>query len=363
MGELDALGTAVTGGMLARAVEPAAGEASADGRTHERNCLNCGAPLAGPYCAQCGQKSHVHRSLRAFMGDFVAGVLNFEGKFWRTLPMLAWCPGILTRRYIDGQRARFISPIALFLFSVFLLFATIQLIGGPSGMGDFTSGDQAYHSTDEAIAGEKAKLARLEERRAKAAASPERALVRGDDIKEIDQDIEDQRKALATLERFKSEGVVNAVLADKDAVNVHSSVPLVNDAIKRAKANPQLAIYRLQDAASKYAWVLIPISAPFLWLLFPFSRRFKLYDHTVFVTYSLAFIMLLVVAMSLWGAAGLPGVAWAALVPPVHMYRDLKGAYGLGRFGALWRTALLLLFAVIALSLFAMTVIVLGMSG
>jgi len=354
MGDFDALGTAVTGGMLARAVEPGAGEANADGRTHERNCLNCGVPLTGPYCAQCGQKAHVHRSLRAFMGDFVAGVLNFEGKFWRTLPMLAWCPGILTRRYIDGQRARFISPIALFLFSVFLLFATIQLIGGRTGMGDLASGNPAYHSTDEAIAGEKAKLARLQAKRAKADPG---------DIKELDGDIAERRKALATLERFRSEGVVNAVLADKDAVNVNSSVPMVNDAIQRAKANPQLAIYRLQDAASKYAWVLIPISAPFLWLLFPFSRRFKLYDHTVFVTYSLAFMMLLVIGMSLWGAAGLPGVGFAALVPPVHMYRDLKGAYGLSRLGALWRTGVLLLFTVIALSLFAMAVVVLGMSG
>lgn len=355
MGEFDALGTAVTGGMLARAVEPAAGEASADGRTHERNCLNCGAPLTGAYCAQCGQKSHVHRSLRAFMGDFVAGVLNFEGKFWRTVPMLAWRPGQLTRRYIEGQRARFISPIALFLFSVFLLFATIQLIGGPSNLGSLTSGDQTYHSTDEAIAGEQAKLARLERRRAKADA---------EDIKELDRDIADQKKALETLERFKREGVLNAVLANKDSdLDVRSSVPVVNDAIKRAKANPQLALYRLQDAASKYAWVLIPISAPFLWLLFPFSRRFGIYDHTVFVTYSLAFMMLLVIAMSLWGAAGLPGVAFAALYPPIHMYRDLKGAYHLSRFGALWRTLALLLFAAIALALFAMAVIVLGMSG
>ena len=40
----------------------------------------------------------------------------------RTLPMLAWKPGELTRRYIDGQRARFVSPIALFLFCVFLMF-------------------------------------------------------------------------------------------------------------------------------------------------------------------------------------------------------------------------------------------------
>ena len=355
MGDFDALGTAVTGGMLARAVEPAAGEAGRDGRTHEHNCLNCGAPLHGAYCSQCGQKAHVHRSLRAFAGDFVAGVLNFEGKFWRTLPMLAWCPGILTRRYIDGQRARFISPIALFLFSVFLLFGTIQLIGGPSGLGDLTAGGATYHSTDEAIAGEKAKLARLEARRAKADA---------EEIKEVDIDIADQKKSLEMLERFKREGVVNAVLADQESdLNINSSVPMVEEAIKRAKANPQLAIYRLQDAASKYAWVLIPISAPFLWLLFPFSRRFRLYDHTVFVTYSLAFMMLLVIGMSLWGAAGLPGVAFAALFPPVHMYRDLKGAYGLTRFGALWRTSVLLLFTLIAMSLFAIAVVVLGMRG
>ena len=63
------------------------------------------------------------------MGDFVAGIVNFEGKFWRTLPMLAWCPGDLTRRYIAGERARFISPIALYLFSVFLMFAVLNLTG------------------------------------------------------------------------------------------------------------------------------------------------------------------------------------------------------------------------------------------
>jgi hypothetical protein len=158
--------------------------------------------------------------------------------------------------------------------------------------------------------------------------------------------------------------VVNAVLADPETVNVRSSVPMVNQAIQRAKANPQLAIYRLQDAASKFAWVLIPISVPFMWLLFPFSRRFKLYDHTVFVTYSLAFMMLLVVALSIWGSVGLAGAAFpAVLVPPIHMYRQLKGAYALGRAGALWRTVLLLLFAVIALSLFALTVVVVGTTG
>ncbi len=63
------------------------------------------------------------------MGDFIAGLLNFEGKFWRTLPMLAWRPGEMTRRYIAGERARFISPVALYLFTVFAMFAVLNFTG------------------------------------------------------------------------------------------------------------------------------------------------------------------------------------------------------------------------------------------
>jgi hypothetical protein len=34
--------------------------------------------------------------------------------------------------------------------------------------------------------------------------------------------------------------------------------------------------------------------------------------------------------------------------PPLHMYKQLRGTYGIGRFGALWRTVALLSFSVIA---------------
>ena len=47
MPDIEAVGDAVTGGLVARAVEPGAGEA--DGHTHEKNCLNCGAALVGAY--------------------------------------------------------------------------------------------------------------------------------------------------------------------------------------------------------------------------------------------------------------------------------------------------------------------------
>ena len=134
MGEFEAVGDVVTGATIGRAVEPKAGEPGADGHTHEPNCLNCGTLLQGDFCHACGQHAHVHRTLTAFFHDLVHGVLHFEGKIWRTLPMLAWRPGELTRRYVDGQRATFVSPIALFLFSVFLMFATVSFFGG---MGEF----------------------------------------------------------------------------------------------------------------------------------------------------------------------------------------------------------------------------------
>ncbi|MFN3228333.1 MAG: DUF3667 domain-containing protein, partial [Asticcacaulis sp.] len=92
-------------------------------------CLNCQTPLQGDYCHACGQAAHSHRTLHGFVHDLLHGAFHFEGRIWHTLPMLAFRPGTLTRRYIDGQRIRFISPVALFLFLVFLTFAVFSLGG------------------------------------------------------------------------------------------------------------------------------------------------------------------------------------------------------------------------------------------
>jgi Protein of unknown function (DUF3667) len=353
MRELDALGEVVTGAALARSVEPGTGQLW-DGHSTEKACLNCGTPLVGSYCYACGQQARVVRTLGAFAQDFLTGALNIEGKIFKSLPLLAWRPGELTRRYIDGQRARFVSPLALFLFCVFLLFAAIQFAGG-AGMNNVSVGDQVYHSTDEAIGGVQAKIAKLQRKRAKADA---------DDTAEIDQSLAEQNKQLQALLRIKQLGITNAVLANAKENGSSTEIPILKEAVAKAKANPQLALYKLQDAASKFAWLLIPISVPFMWLLFPFSRRFKLYDHSVFVTYSLSFMMLLAAALTLCGNVGGPIVPLLAVfVPPIHMYRQLRGTYGIGRFGALWRLTLLLTFALTAFSLFAVAVVLLGISG
>ncbi|GAA4713393.1 DUF3667 domain-containing protein [Sphingomonas lutea] len=346
MGEMEGLGEAVTGGLLARAVEPGGGEARDDGHTHERNCLNCGTRLTGPYCTACGQKAHVHRSLRAFMQDFAAGLFNFEGKFWRTLPMLVWRPGEMTRRYIAGERARFISPIALYLFTVFAMFATLNFTGAldPGTRDDFKREIQAE------IAEEQQALAKAEAARRTIAGKDQ-------DTTAIETRIAQIRQEIADKQAEADSGGLVVTDGDEEEQIPSWLRPLIDG----TRENPQLMAQKIQDAASKYSWLLIPISVPFLWLLFPLRRRYKMYDHTVFVTYSLSFMMILVVISGLLVSAGMTALAsFLFFVPPIHMYRHLKGAYQLGRWSALLRTAALVTFACICASLFLVASVAIG---
>ena len=345
VGEIESIGDAVTGGLVGRAVEPKAGETVDDGHTHEANCLNCGTRLAGDFCHACGQRAHVHRTLTAFFHDFLHGVLHFEGKIWRTLPLLAWRPGELTRRYVDGQRASFISPVALFLFCVFLMFAAVSLAG--STLGDLPEAAKADLRKE--IQLNEARLVQLEARLSAARKA-------GQPVASLDERIRELR---AEIEAGKA---VQEGDFSKTAVRTSSDLPdWLNEGIGKAAKNPELLVYKLKTNAYKFSWLIIPLSVPFVWLLFPFSRRFRMYDHTVFVTYSLCFMMLLVVAGILFqsiGLAAIGGLLW--LLPPFHMYRQLKGAYRLGRWGALWRATLLTIFAFIVISLFAAVLVGMG---
>jgi hypothetical protein len=344
MPDLEAIGDAATGAVLARAVEPRTGEA-ADGHTHEKNCLNCGAELTGDYCHACGQRAHVHRTLGAFWHDLLHGVLHFEGKIWRTLPMLVWRPGELTRRYIDGERAKFVSPMALFLFSAFLMFAVASFTGALSS---------AVHPPS---ARDLSRSIAMQERELETARRQRDAALRANrSTATADAKISELQQELAITRGIQ---VGNVERIAKTQINAPE---WLSEPIAKAAKNPDLLFYKLKTNAYKFSWMLIPLSVPFLWLLFPFSRRFRLYDHTVFVTYSLSFMTLLVVTAILIGVAGLPQIAgFAMLIPPVHMYRQLKGAYGLTPGSALARTFLLVAFSVVAIGLFLLLLFGLGL--
>ena len=276
------IGDIAAGALAAPATEPEHCEA-ADGHSDEATCLNCGTGLVGSHCHRCGQAAHVHKTIAAFFHDLAHGVFHFEGKIWRTLPMLAWHPGRLTRQYIDGRRASYVSPIALFLFVVFLTFALFNVAGEPIHID---GGKDWLASTNNGTA-EAAAVRRLDALKADLA----RATKAGELTASIEGQIAGAEGALAGI-RAESKTKLPSEIAKADDPADRSLTDAVNSAWQKATTNPDLAIYKAQSSAYKYSWLLIPLSVPFMWLLFPFSRRFHLYDHIVFVTYSLCFMLL-----------------------------------------------------------------------
>lgn len=344
------------GGDVPREQAPAKLEA---GHTTEASCLNCGAGLLGPHCHQCGQKAHFHRTLAAFFHDLLHGVLHWEGKTWRTVKMLAWHPGRLTREYIDGRRKSYVGPVAMFLFTVFLSFAVFQLLGGSEALTPDLDSDvraemeDAYRESGKQLSDARANLASLD------ADDPDRA----EAAAELEE-IRNNREALAGALQVIGSDLVSPDEPTRD-VNVEIET---KSAWQKAKENPQLLAYKMQTNIYKFAWLLIPLSVPFVWLLYCWRRQFRMYDHTVFTTYSITFMIALAGISTLliyWTETSGNGL-WAVpgslllLYAPVHMYRQLRGAYGSSRWGAFLRMLLLSLFAWLAIALFATALILMA---
>ncbi|MDP3572499.1 MAG: DUF3667 domain-containing protein [Archangium sp.] len=401
-GEIEAAGAALTAGLAASAIDGSKGH----GDGGHGACANCGAELHGNYCAVCGQPAHVHRTLGHMVEEFLHGLLHFDTRAWRTLPLLAFRPGTLTNEYIHGKRARYISPLALFLLTVFTMFFVFAFTGGAMVNGD---GTQATASAAEMRANiatleTEAATANAEMARARAALDAIPPTIAEDDpareaavaaFEAAEETADDKARDIRTLQRTLS--VVERVTAEAPKavpgaeaepvkvtgmdlfyeeisqaahngdITVNTGFKTVDKKILEKLKNPELAIYKIQNTAYKFSFLLVPISLPFMWLLFFWKRGVTLFDHAVFVLYSLSFMSLLFVIgalLSMWVAPLLEGfLAVTSLAIPVHIYFQLKGAYSLGWFSALWRTFFLLIFCALALSLFLLAIIVLGLAG
>jgi len=389
-GEIEAIGAATTAGLAATAIDEP--RSSKKKRGHGA-CANCGADLTGKrYCAECGQPAHLHHALLNMIEEFVRGLVLFDTRIWRTLGLLVLRPGTLTYNYIHGKRARYISPISLFLLAVFAMFLVFELTGG-SRLGVSTQAGEAQRTVQIEVAEDQ--LAAAEE----TLADLKKDGASGGAIEAAQLQVNARQKV---LEKFKGEQAAGAEAAGEqiDAPSTDGSVRVdtvknlnlndgslydqirksaqdgdakantgfkaLDDKINENLLNPELAVYKIQNAAYKFAFLLVPISLPFVWLMFMWRRGTTLFDHTVYILYSLTFVSIQFIVLSLAILLfGEPG--WLAapllLAGPVHAFFHLKGGYGLGWFSAIWRLPFQLIFSLIGMTLFLIVIFVLGLAG
>jgi hypothetical protein len=387
-GHGEAAADVITGGVIAHAIEPDAG--TAQGHGEHGKCRNCGNALAGAYCSACGQPAHLHRSLASLGHDILHGVFHFEGKVWHTIPELLFHPGRLTRRYIDGERVRFVSPMALYLFTVFLMFAVFSFTSSrwlsiPESAANLSAATQWKGNITDQMEEIDEKMAALQER-----LTEEAATLTDIERMKLQSEIEDLKAAryvmdamvkgdwgkIAAMEkeqdarRQAEAAAAEATKKDDSGSHFKTRWPKLdarlNGVIQDVNDNPKLLLYKLKTAGYKYSWALIPLSVPFMWLLFFWRWDIHLYDHAVFVTYSLCFMMVFAILVSIAETAGLSAAIWGpalAFVPPIHLYKQLRGAYGLSRFGAVVRLFILSILITIVLTLFGILLLMLGLLG
>lgn len=283
------------------------------GRRARPPCANCQTPLVGTWCHACGQKAHLHDTLKHLLEELAEGVAHFDGRLWRTLPLLAFDPGRLSREWVAGRRVRYVAPLHLFLFAVFLLFLIPNFTGrhlitfgaaesGPAFVVDTPEGPQSVDPSD-----------------------PE---------------------------------------ALRERLNVPGPVVGVIQGLVRVQKNPEYYGYKLETLAYKLSFMTVPIATAILWLLYAWRRGLTLYRHAVVALYGLGFIVLLAAIASVFPEPVTDVLNLAIfLVAPVHAAVHLRGAYGDGWVAAVLRTAALGILTIFGFTVFLLGVVFLGLAG
>lgn len=101
-------------------------------------CLNCGARLSGPFCAQCGEEKidRDHLKLGSFAHRALEDFTDVEhSKFFGTLFSLLVRPGFLTQEYLRGRKKAYIGPVKLYI-TIFALSVFLYSIYQPISVYD-----------------------------------------------------------------------------------------------------------------------------------------------------------------------------------------------------------------------------------
>ena len=336
--------------VLAAAPSHAAAHAPA-GPAH---CLNCDALVTGKFCAECGQARDDHsRSVLGFVHEFVEHHLLLDSKMLRTGYTLVLQPGRLTRAYLEGRRARYVSPFKLYLFMSLVFFlalfysglAVFQVTGRIDVPSFVPQNSEGAKSLSDAIDQAHKASAWAD------AASPA------------------EREATAGKARFFApvqEGGLQIGERIRDEITQHDEPSLSKhtaEGLLMALEHPRLLNTVLDEWLPRLLVLLLPFVA--LWLaLFARGRGLFYVDNLAFALHGQAFAFLLgtlAIGTRLW-LPSLPIVIPLAAVTLVWTLLAYRHVYRSGWIGTVFKVGFVGAVYAVALSIGLGTALVLGLS-
>ena len=290
-----------------------------------KDCLNCGIEVAGRFCQQCGQENvEVKESFFQLLRHFVEDLTHFDGKLWKTVKLLLFKPGSLTKLYIEGKRASYIHPIRMYIFvsAVFFLF----MFTGEAPVKPESAGSKANTSKDFAS-----------------------GLQEGLEL-DLDNDTVNYKTIAAynaaqqKLPSSKKDNWLDAVIKKK---GIELNEKYGGDNLKIGKA----LIEKFENYFSRMLYISLPIFAFFIWVLYRRNKNHFFVDHIIFsihiycAFYIILFITQIVSTVNDFFSDQLSGII--AFVVPLslvfYLYKSLKNHFNQSRKKTLLKCLILIL--------------------
>lgn len=256
-------------------------------------CRNCGTVLGTPrpnYCGHCGQETTLQPpTVGEFLQQFGGSYVAMEGALWRTLLLLLFRPGRLTREYFAGRKRRYVLPLRLYLTISVVALLALQwstVMRAPAEQPVILDSSDEFNNT------------RLQ--------------------------ITDAIKAGMEDGQFVCRGLPGAWCE-----RLHERFSLDAKGMEReVRKVPERFVSHWGSAM----FALLPLYALLLKIVY-FNRRMRWSEHLVFALHLHAFIFAMVI-VQLAAIPWVKGVAMAAM--PVYSIIALQGVYG----GRWWATTL-----------------------
>jgi len=339
-------------------------------------CLNCGAPLQGQYCARCGQRARGRLiSIWELVRDAVGDLFELDSRLWRTVIPLMFRPGKLTHDYLIGRRARFMPPFRTYLV-LSIVFFLVAFFDPQQQLGILYE-PEASHSETAARQQKTADEIRrevLDDLAAEGIYVPRRDSDQAPTVPEAETGPEregEQTESNGLNVQVRPSGGldVNCDLGDFTARGpdwftrrvTRERVQHICDSV--VADSGRSFVNRLLDNIPAALFVLLPLMALVLKMLYPLSKRYYV-EHLLFVLHFHAFFFLILTLEILFsrmaGWLAFPAIVTnlsvfiVSLYVPVYLYKAMRRVYAQGRAITILKYFILILTYVIGLTFMLM---------
>jgi hypothetical protein len=308
-------------------------------------CLNCYHPLdiSDKYCPNCSQLNSTKKlAFNDFFNEFFAGIFAYDSRFYRTLGVLVFKPGKISKDYIEGKRVRYANPYRFYLSAsiiFFLIWSLTHQAEPPVEINQRATTEQ-HAKVDSILAANRAENPNLQEI-LKPVVTANDSIVKDSYIPETALDTINFPQAL-----FSQWQVFSDFYKRTEIRNPHVALDSLNYAdnsfnqwfykktvdIERFSTDPDLFWNYFYGKVPFIIFFYLPVFAIFIWLLY-LRRPFTYMEHLIFTFHNqTTWFIFYGISISLDAVMDTDLFSWIATGLFVfYLYKAFRRFYGQGR--------------------------------